>query len=209
MANQIAPRGFTPRRHADGSPFNGQSQLMLIPASDGTACYVGDVVILQGAAAAAGTVVNGVPCEGLQQVIRCSTGATGQNIAGIVMGFLPDVTNLNLRYRAASTNRLALVCTDLTVVYSVQEDAVTSVIAAADVGLNFTFNVASGSTATGQSTQTLISNTKSNAATAPFKLIGLTKVTGNAFNTAGAGSDPGTFDVMLNTSAYAMNVVGV
>jgi len=209
MANQVAPRGFTPKRHMNGSPFNGQSQLMLIPSSDGTACFVGDVVILQGAAAAAGVVVNGVPCEGLQQVIKASTGATGQNIAGVVMGFLPDPTNLALRYRAASTNRLALVCTDMSVIYQVQEDAVTTPIAAASVGLNMTFNVGAGNTGSGQSTATLVSSVVTNLATAPLKLIGLAKVTGNAFNTAGAGTDPGTFEVVFNTGVYMPNVVGV
>lgn len=210
MANLVAPRGFTPKRHMDGSPFNGQTQLMVVPSSDASAAiFVGDVVILQGAAAAAGTVINGVNCEGLQQVIKASTGVTGQNIAGVVTGFLPDPTNLALRYRPVSTARLALVSTDLTVIYQVQEDAVGGVIAPADIGLNFTFNIGTGNIGSGQSTATLVSNVKTNLVTAPWKLLGLAKFTGNAFNVAGAGSDPGTFEVMLNTSVYANNVVGV
>lgn len=208
MANIVAPRGFSPKRHINGSPYNGQHQLFLIPASDATAVFVGDVVKTQGAAAAAGTIVNGVNCEGIQQCIKVATGATGQDILGVVVGFYPDVTNLTNRYRLASTNRLAMVSTDVTIIYEVQEDAVTSVIAPADVGLTFTFNVGTGVTATGQSNSTVISNTKTNAATAPLKLVGLVKRPDNAFNTGGAGTDPSKLEVLFNTGLFMPNVAG-
>jgi hypothetical protein len=209
MANLVAPRGFTPKRHLDGSPFNNQSQLFLIPSSDNTALFVGDVVQMGGSAGAAGLVVAGVNCEGIPTAIKAASGTTGQLNLGVVMGFLVDPTNLQLAYRVASTNRLALVCTDMTVVYEVQEDAVTRVYGPGDIGETKTFNLGSGNTTTGRSTATLVSNYTSNAATAPFKLIGLAKRTGNAFNVAGAGSDPGTFEVVMNTGYYAPNVVGV
>lgn len=209
MANLVAPRGFTPKRHLDGSPFNNSTQLFLIPASDGTALFVGDVVQMGGSSGAAGLIVSGVNCEGIPTAIKAASGTTGQLNLGVVMGFLVDPTNLQLSYRVASTNRLALVCTDMTVVYEIQEDAVTRVYGAGDIGETKTFNLGTGNTSTGRSTATLVSNYTTNAATAPFKLIGLAKRTGNAFNVAGAGSDPGTFEVVMNTGYYAPNVVGV
>lgn len=208
MANANIPRGFVPKRHMDGSPYNGQHQLFLIPASDPTATFVGDVVITGGSAGAAGTFVNGVNCEGIQTAIRASSGTTGQTVVGVVVGFYPDVTNLNLRYRVASTNRLAMVCTDTTVIYEAQEDAVTTPLAPADVGLNVAFSLTAGNTSSGVSGEQIVSASKAVTATLPFKLLGLAKREDNAFNTAGAGTDPAKFEVLLNTGLFMPNVAG-
>lgn len=209
MANVNAPKGFVAKRHTDGSPFNGQLTPFLIPSSDNTAVGVGDVVVLNGSSGAAGTYVAGMDCEGMATVIRASTGTTGQNIAGIVAGFLVDPTNLNLKYRAASTNRIALVVTDPSVVYEVQEDADTTPIAAASVGLNVAFIVSSASTTTGLSGCTIDSSSVATTATLPFKILGLAKRPDNAFNTGGSGTDPAKFEVVLNTSAFMPNTAGI
>ena len=208
MANANIPRGLVPKRHINGSPYNGQHQLFLIPSSDGTAVFVGDVVKTAGTAGAAGVFVNGVNCEGVQAVIRVATGATGQDIVGVVVGFYPDPTNLNLRYRVASTNRLVMVCTDPTVVYEVQEDAVTTPLAAADIGLNISFSTTAGSITTGVSGIQLISAAKAVSAVLPLKLLGLAKREDNAFNTGGAGTDPAKFEVLFNTGLLMPNTAG-
>lgn len=209
MPNINAPKGFVPKRHLDGSAFNGQLVPYLIPAADATAVGIGDVVVSGPTAGTAGLVVSGMDCEGMPAVTRASVGTTGQNIVGVVAGFLVDPTQLGLKYRPASTNRIALVVTDPTVIYEVQEDAVTTPLAAADIGLNVSFNVGAVNTTTGVSNVTIISASKAVTATLPFKLLGLAKRPDNNFNTGGASTDQAKFEVMLNTGIYMPNVAGV
>jgi hypothetical protein len=209
MANVNAPKGFVPVRHLDGSPWNGMSEAFLIPSSDATAVFVGDIVKAAGSSGAAGTVVNGLDVEGMATVALATAGTTGQDIVGIVVGFAPDLTNLALKHRAASTNRVAYVVTDPTVVYEVQEDADTTPIAAASISLNVPYTTTAGSTVTGMSQMEIDSSAVATTATLPFKLIGLTKKVGNAFNTAGAGTDKAKFDVVLNTGIRMPNIAGV
>ncbi len=209
MPNINAPKGFVPKRHLDGSPFNGQLTPYLVPAADSTVIGIGDVVVSGPTAGTAGLVVSGMDCEGMPSVTRATVGTTGQNIVGVVMGFLVDPTNLALKYRPASTNRIALVVTDPTCIYEVQEDAVTTPLAAADIGLNVAFNLTAVNTATGVSAMTITSASKAVTATLPFKLMGLSKRPDNNFNTGGASTDQAKFDVMLNTQIYAPNTLGV
>lgn len=208
MPNITAPKGFRAIRHLDGSPFNGQLTPFLIPAADATAVGIGDIVTVAGSAGTAGLYVNGMDTEGMMTVARATVGTTGQNIVGVVAGFLPDPTNLGLKYRAASTARIALVVTDPTVVYDVQEDGLVTPLAAADIGLNIAFVVSTVNTVTGNSNVTIDSDTKAVTATLPVKLLGLVKRQDNAFNTAGAGTDQARFEVILNTQAFAANTAG-
>jgi hypothetical protein len=208
MANLTAPRGFEPRRHLSGSPYNGQNTEFLIPSTDATAVFVGDIVKTGGTAGAAGVSVNGRDCEGMQVVTLATAGTTGQDIVGVVVGFLPDPLALQNKHRLASTNRIALVCTDPTVVYEVQEDGVTTPLAAADVGLNVAYTTTAGNATTGISKMCIQSTSKAVTATLPFKLLGLVPRSDNALNTAGAGSDEAKFEVMLNTGLFATNSVG-
>lgn len=207
MANINAPKGFVPVRHMNGAPWNGQTKMFLIPSSDGTAVFVGDLVKLAGSAGAAGTVVSGLDCEGMPTAAIASAGTTGQDLLGPVVGFLVDPTNLTLKYRAASTNRIALVCVDPSVVYEVQEDAVGSNIAAADIGLNVPYTTTAGNTTTGVSKMEIDSSAVATTSTLPFKLLGLVKRPDVAFGTA--STDHAKFEVMLNTGIYMPNVAGV
>lgn len=51
MANTNAPRGLIPYRRVSGEPYNGAGNIYYVPASYGTALYVGDPVqIVSGAA---------------------------------------------------------------------------------------------------------------------------------------------------------------
>lgn len=209
MANINAPKGFIPLRHLDGSPFNAQLVPYLIPSSDATAVGIGDIVVLAGSAGTAGLIVNGMDTEGIATVTRATVGTTGQNIVGVVRGFLPNPTNLGIKYRAASTAAIALVIVDPTVVYEIQEDAVTTPLAAVDIGLNISFNVSTANTTTGISGVTLISAAKATTATLPVKLLGLVKRPDNAFNTGGASTDQAKFEVLLNTQVYAANTAGL
>jgi hypothetical protein len=208
MANVSRPLGFIPIRHFDGSPYNGKLVACVIPASDGTAVFRGDVVVAAGNSYGAGHIIAGMDAEGLPFVTRATVGTTGQNIFGVVKDFLVDPTNLQLKYRLASTDRIALVCREPDVVYELQEDAVTTPIAPASIGLNAAFSLGAGNTATGNSTMQIVSTSVAVTATLPLKVLGLVKRVDNAFNTAGAGSDNAKFEVMFNTGAWMPNVAG-
>lgn len=207
MPNVDAAKGFVPVRHLSGAPYNGQFELFLVPSSDGTAIFVGDLVKVAGSAGAAGTVVAGMDCEGMPTAIIASAGTTGQDLLGAVRGFLVDPTNLALKHRAASTNRVAMVVTDPTVVYEVQEDAVGSNIAAADIGLNVPYTTTAGNSTTGVSKMEIDSSAVATTNTLPVKILGLSKKVGNAFGLA--STDKAKFDVLLNTFARAPNIAGV
>lgn len=92
MANVNAAKGFSPVRFSNGRPYNGAGNSYFVPASDATALFIGDPVILAGSADA-----KGVP------TITRATAAGGNYVSGVVIGFLPDPTNLTLTYRPAST----------------------------------------------------------------------------------------------------------
>lgn len=209
MANNIAPLGFRPVRHVDGTPYNGSHQLFLVDSGDATAIGIGDLVKIAGDSGTAGQVVHGMNVEGMPTAILAVAGTSGLDLLGPVVGFLADPTAINPpQYRLASTSRVAMVCTDRSVIFECQEDAITTPIAHGSVGLNVAYTTTAVSTATGLSKQCIQSSTVATTATLPLKVIGLTARVGNAFNVGGSAVDPGTFDVMLNTGAYQGNNQG-
>jgi hypothetical protein len=209
MANAIAPKGFVPVRHFDGTPYNGATMPFVVPSSDATAVFVGDLVKKTGIGVAAATVIAGQDCEGFETVALATAGTTGQDLAGPVVAFSVDPTALGTRHRLASTARIAHVCVDRSVVFEAQEDAVTTPIVAASVGLNAAYTTTAGNATTGISKQCIQSTSVATTATLPLRILQLTKKVGNALNTGGAAVDPATFDVMLNTGGYMPNVAGV
>ena len=74
MANVNAPHGFEPVMNGDGSPWNQQANTYYIPAADGNAYNIGDVV-----KSAAGADANGV-----QQIVKA---AAGNTVRGVIVGF--------------------------------------------------------------------------------------------------------------------------
>lgn len=206
MANAIAPRGFRPVRHLSGAPWNGQVEHFLIDSGDGTAVFVGDIVKQAGSAGVAGQVVNGMNVEGMATAILAAGGTSGADILGVVVGFLPDPTALGTKHRLADTSRIAMVCTDPTVVYEVQEDAVGSNFVAADIGLLVAFTTTAGNATTGISKMALDSSDLTATVGYPLKLLGLSQRVGNAFGLS--STDGGWFEVMFNTGVRMPNVVG-
>lgn len=162
MANANTPYGFKPVKMQGDSPITGGLETFFVPATDGTALFVGDPVIKAGSADAAG----------LATVTRATAGAA---ITGIVLGFLPDSTGVIPRSRAASTACYVLVCTDPAMEYEVQEDAVGGALAAVDVGLNADFIVAAGNAYTGLSGVMLDTSTKATTSTLPLKILGFSQ----------------------------------
>lgn len=190
MANANTPRGLVPLRDAGSKPHSGGVEMFYVPASDGTALYIGDPVIKNGSADTAGVA----------GVIRATAGGA---ITGVVQGFVPDGTTNMAGYRAASTAAYVLVNTDPDTLYEIQEDGIGGQLAAADVGLNASFIVGSGSTYSHRSGCLLDSSTKATTAGLELKIVGLSPRPGNDF---GAYAK---FIVKINNSTEANASAGV
>lgn len=207
MANVSRIQGFKPIRHVNGAPWNGMTTPYLCSTADATAIYVGDVVKMGGTAGGAGVVVSGMDVEGMPTCARDTSGTTGQDTVGVVVGFSVDPTNPLLKHRAASTYRIAHVVTDPSVIYEVQEDGVGAALTAAEVGLCTAIITTAGSTVTGMSGMALDSNgTTATTSTLPVKIVGLVKRVDNAMGAS--TTDLAKWEVIFNTGWYAMNSVG-
>lgn len=158
MANSDIPRGLWPVRYASGAPYNGAANRYYVPASDGTAIYLGDAVKLAGSADA-----DGVP--------DVAQAAAGDTVIGVVVGVEP-VTRDSTTYRVASTARYVFVADDPELLFSVQEDSVGGALAVTNVGNNFDLVVAAGSAITGYSGMELDSST-AGTSTAQVRVVAL------------------------------------
>lgn len=161
MANPNSPYGLRPVRERDGSPYSGAANTYYVPASDGTALFIGDPVILAGSADTAGTAPT---------VTRATAGATNR-ITGVVVGFQPSPAFVPYGYRPASTAMYVLVADDPYIEYAIQADA--DGIAADQVGLNANLTAGSGSTATKRSGFILDGTTPADDVTYQLRILGL------------------------------------
>lgn len=151
MANADTPFGLKPIRHLLGLPLNGAVKPYYIPASYGTALYIGDPVIKTGTSNTARVQAPGVGefQIGTLPEINKATAGDGNRITGVIVGFAPDPNNLGRIYNPASTERIAFVCDDPFVIFEIQADGA---IPAASIGLNAVLIYThSGSTVTGLS----------------------------------------------------------
>lgn len=171
MANVDRPFGLKPVMHLNGSPWNGQTNMYYVPSTYGTAMFVGDAVTSNADAGAAGVVVNGIDVEGMPGIAQA---AAGNTIRGVIVGFLPNQSNLSQSHNPASTARIALVVDAPDVVFEVQEDSVTSTLAVAEVGQNVDLIVGAGNATTGTSAMEIDSTTHVSA-TAQLRVLGLAK----------------------------------
>jgi hypothetical protein len=187
MANANTPFGLKPLKDANSALETGGLEMFYHPASDATALYIGDPVVKNGSADAAG----------IAGVVRSV--AAGP-ITGVVAGFVPDgVTDL-AGYGAASTAFYVLCVTDVSEVFEIQDN---TGIAAADVGLNANMTIAAGGAYTKRSGVTLDVSTKATTATLALKIMGLKPVPNNDF---------GAYNkvlVRINNTTEAAGVAGV
>jgi hypothetical protein len=166
MANVNTPRGLTPLKDAGSKGETGGVEMFFVPASDGTALYIGDPVVKNGSSDSAGVA----------GVVRA---AAGGPITGVVEGFMPNGTTDMAGYRAASTAAYVLVRTDPNTLFEIQDTAGT--IAAADVGLNANMTIAAGNAYSKRSGVVLDAATKAVTATLALKIVGLSQRPGNEF----------------------------
>ena len=201
MANVDRPNGLRPVRYASGAPYNGACNMYLIPSGDATAVFVGDLVKPFTSGGAAALFVNGVDCGGMPTVIQS---AAGDPSIGVVVGFLPDQSNLNaVNYRVASTNRIALVADDPTLLFEIQEVSGGTALTAAEVVLNADVVVGAGSTTTGASGMELDNATEATTAGLNCRIIGLVKRPDNEYG------EHAKWLVMLMDHSLRAGVAGV
>lgn len=161
MPNVSRVNGFRPVKYLNGTPWNGAFRMYAIPAAEGTATFVGDLVKLY-----TGDTTDVVNYPTVSQA------AASDACVGVVVGFVPDYANLNAApYRLASTLRLAMVADDPNLLFEAQEDGAVDPIELQDLGQNINFVVAAGSTTTGQSGMQIDSDTHGTGATLPLKLM--------------------------------------
>jgi hypothetical protein len=161
MANANAPFGLRPVRTVGGS-HSGSLEVFTVPAADGTAIYIGDMVTKTGNGT--GQTVNGVMYP------DCVIAATTDIIDGVVVAVLAD-TEASLPYRAASTLRRLLVCTDPNMLYEAQEGNSGTPFTLDDVGNNVSISVVAGSTTTGLSGSVLLNTTENTTNTLCLKIV--------------------------------------
>jgi hypothetical protein len=160
VANTSRIKGFAPAKHLQGSGYFGSANWYHIPASDGTAVYIGDVVKLAGSADSTGKPT-------------VTLAAAGDAVVGVVIGFAPNRDDLNIagQKRAASTARDVLVVDDPNAIFEVEVSNGTPT--AADTGLNFNHAVGSPDSATARSGAYADWGTEATTATLTFKYLSL------------------------------------
>lgn len=174
MANVDSAFGLIPVCDFGGAPYSGQANRYFIPATDGTATFVGDAVKLAGSADS-----DGVP--------TIAQAAAGDTICGVVVAFDPvegagaDGRDSTI-HRAASTARYAWVADDPGLLFLVQEDSDGGALAAADVGNNADLIVGTGSATTGRSAMEIDSSTKATT-TAQVRVVRLWNAPDNEIGT--------------------------
>lgn len=135
MANLDTPNGLKPYKTLGGYS-TGAVNRYFVPATDGTAIYLGQPVKLVGSA-----TTDGVP-----HVTAMTT--TADVVCGVVVGVEPETADSTM-YRVASTARYLLVADDPQQVFEVQTDGTGGVTAVGEVADLIT--IATGSTVTGRS----------------------------------------------------------
>lgn len=169
MANTDRPTGLTPVRTLQGLDYNGQTDRFFIPATDGTAVFIGDAVNLAGSADADG-------------VATVKQAAAGETILGVVVGIDTNPSDLEKNYRVASTAQYLLVSTDPFMLYAMQEDSAAGALAAANTGNVIDLVVGAGSVISGRSGME-IDSSNAGTTTGQLRLIGLVQAEDNAFGT--------------------------
>lgn len=166
MANVDRPSGARPVMK-DGSAYNGSLRKAQVDVGNATAVFIGDFMSQEAdgnwkpAAAGATNVINGVCCG---VVVDRSVSAT-ENV-----GYLP-----------ATTAGYVLVAPVESCYFRIQEDGVTSQLAATERGARVNFIAGAGSTTTGRSGHEINSDSVGQDATYQLSLIDLVQAEDNDY----------------------------
>lgn len=180
MANANTPAGLTPLKN---SPFvEIPKNSYYIPASYGTALFIGDPVVKTGTANTANVLTSGklYPAGSLPEINKATAG-DGNKITGVIIGFEAIPSNLTLNYNTASTERVAIVADSPLQEFMIQEETAGTALAVTSVCLNANVVFAeSGSTSTGLSGVELDTSTPASDATYQLKILRLLDAPENA-----------------------------
>lgn len=167
MANPNIARGLIPVKYRTGQPYMGSHRIFYVPASYGTALFVGDPVII---------VTDASDANGVQVVQRASAGATNY-ISGIMLGAafggdppIPVKYN-DARYHLANTAGYVMVADDPELLFEAQEDGGGGVMTVGAVGRNVDLIAGNGVAATGYSGWMLDSNTLGTGNTLQTRIV--------------------------------------
>lgn len=198
MPNINAPTGLKPVSGL-GQTYQGRVTIYAVPASDGTAIYVGDPVKLVGTS----SIVNGVVYANVAQA------ASGDVMVGVMTGSVADTRDSTI-YRAASALRLIEVADDPNLIFEVQQVTGGTPLTANDVGLNVNLSIGTGSTVTGYSGCTLDNTSEATTNTLDVKIVGMVNRADNDVGSSvSSGMDASRFLVRLNRHQYANQIAGV
>lgn len=155
MANVDSPFGLRPVAYRSGAPYNGAARPYYVPSSYGTALFIGDPVVKTGTANTTAVTVPGAGTFGVGTLPEINKTVAGdvdgmtKAITGVIVGFSPLATNLEVKHNPANTERVAYVADDPDLVFEIQADGA---VPATSMGLNAVLIYThSGSTATGLS----------------------------------------------------------
>ncbi len=192
MSATAAPYGLRPVNLIGGLPYAGSTRALLLdPAGYGTSIYNGSMVYVKSTgyieiatATGADATTNGFPVgtanTGIVGVfVGCSyTNSMGQTVYGQY-------------YPANATNGVAYVVDDPNVVFQVQSaGSVTQAALGANIFMT-TGAVATGSTATGNSTGSVVAGASAVTTTAAFRIVGFASTPGDAFTDILVKINPG------------------
>jgi hypothetical protein len=206
MANNDTPFGLRPVRHRNGAAYNGAVNAYYVPASYGTALFVGDPVIKTGTANTAGVSAPGAGSFTAGTLPEVNKAAAGDNnaITGVIVGFAPDPNGLERTYNPASTERVVYVCDDPDVIFEIQADGA---IAATQVGLNAVLIYTNaGSTTSGLSGAELDTTVDVPAADASNQMT-IQRVVNREDNEAGTAFTK--VEVKINNHTEAHGAIGI
>jgi len=162
MANANRPFGLRPHSSLNGGPYSGNVRKYFKPAALDEVFYVGEPVTLSGTEGSLNA--DDVP---MPTII---TGVANAVFCGVIVGFEPLPDSLSTKYSPAETAQYVFVDTDPQTIYLVQGDSDT--YAAADVGLNMTYTVATGVTTTGISNGVADQSTAATTNTLDMQILG-------------------------------------
>ena len=191
MPHSTTAFGLRPVANRSGAPYSGQSKLYIGPAADATALYIGDPVKLAGTGDATGKYPGVIAA------------ATGDVVTGVVVGFQPLATNLEIRHRAASTLRYVWVADDPDLMFEIMEVNSGTALVTGAVGLNADFASGTPSTVTGFSGFVLNNATEATTNTLDLKIHALVNRENNDLGLAAR------WLVSINRHQFANQVAGI
>jgi hypothetical protein len=162
--------GFQLVKTQGGGSYTGKVQTYCTLTGDASLMAIGDAVIED----------DNANTDGIQALNRAN-GGTGTEITGVITGFAPDISNLELKGRTASTARIVKVQTDPNAVYELE---IGSALTVTSVGENFLLTATGPTTAGSLIRSAMVSGATD--ASGPLRCVGLVKPTdGTAIGAVG------------------------